>query len=354
MKWNSPSNDFPYLSLPKISNNFIDIETAKCNSNIPVTPEFINTWENGPSSHSKKDIHDALLILIKEYALLAKNVKSFVSSTTKGHPTDLVTETDQGIEMLFRLWIYKHLPTHKIIGEEGSKDQIEKNDIVWFIDPIDGTSNYVETPIDQNPLVTMHFGSTYQGKSFISIIATPFQNKLYSYYPGIKKPNIPSQPIFTKDSIKRIGSEFSGKRAHNSQYLHTLCEEENKTPAQYKSIGINLIGVLEGHIECFYKDSTKLWDVMAPLILVENYRNDLKVECLYTKTNTPLNKKNTQSITPFSNEPIWQNHLNKRHHISNKNNNNYCRAGIILVYPKNNIELREKMLNAIWKGKGIL
>ena len=61
-----------------------------------------------------------------------------------GNFRDLVTETDKQIENQIRRLILKNFPTHKIIGEEHAKDLVGKNDLVWIIDPIDGTRNFAK------------------------------------------------------------------------------------------------------------------------------------------------------------------------------------------------------------------
>ena len=352
MNWKEPTPEAPYLFLPKIGNIHHTLQQTQCQENIKVNETFLKSWHNGPESQSSKDIHDALYTLIQSFAQLAKKVKTTVKAVTKGHPTDYVTETDQGIEMLFRIWIQRHLPTHKIIGEEGPKASIETQDVVWYIDPIDGTSNYVETPLDEIPNVSMHFGSTYQGAPFISIVAYPFHNTCYSCYVGNPSPS-PLPPTLPPplQTQKSIGSEFSGIHQEKKYYLEKLCHNIQAKPVTYKSIGINLTALLENHSTAFFKDATKLWDVIAPLCLINTYRPDLCIECLFPKKNTTLTPETYISISPFSNNPDWITHLNTRHSLDNKESPSYCRAGTILVFPKDQPEIRDHLLTCIWEIK---
>lgn len=66
---------------------------------------------------------------------------------TKSRDNDLVTYMDRRIEEQLVLRIKKHFPTDKVVSEEGFGDSIEsidlENDTVWFLDPIDGTLNFV-------------------------------------------------------------------------------------------------------------------------------------------------------------------------------------------------------------------
>ena len=65
-------------------------------------------------------------------------------SSKSQDPRNLVTEVDLDIETQIRKYILKRFPTHKFIGEEFGTETLEKNDFVWIIDPIDGTTNYIQ------------------------------------------------------------------------------------------------------------------------------------------------------------------------------------------------------------------
>jgi histidinol-phosphatase len=54
----------------------------------------------------------------------------------------LVTQADQGIETLVRERIMAAHPGHGIVGEEYGSEAMESS-VRWYVDPIDGTHNYV-------------------------------------------------------------------------------------------------------------------------------------------------------------------------------------------------------------------
>jgi myo-inositol-1(or 4)-monophosphatase len=63
---------------------------------------------------------------------------------TKSNPNDLVTNVDKETEQFFIEKIKQNYPDHAILGEEGFGDKLETLDgIVWIIDPIDGTMNFI-------------------------------------------------------------------------------------------------------------------------------------------------------------------------------------------------------------------
>ena len=62
---------------------------------------------------------------------------------TKSNATDLVTNIPRDRTVLIGK-IKETFPNHNILGEEGYGDEITSSDgVVWLIDPIDGTMNFV-------------------------------------------------------------------------------------------------------------------------------------------------------------------------------------------------------------------
>jgi myo-inositol-1(or 4)-monophosphatase len=64
------------------------------------------------------------------------------SATTKSSPTDPVTEADKAAEAIVVGGIERARPDDGIVGEEGT-DRSGTSGLVWYIDPIDGTTNYL-------------------------------------------------------------------------------------------------------------------------------------------------------------------------------------------------------------------
>ena len=63
---------------------------------------------------------------------------------TKTNANDLVTNMDKDTEKYFVNQIKKTFPEHRIFGEEGMGNNIKDlKGIVWIIDPIDGTVNFI-------------------------------------------------------------------------------------------------------------------------------------------------------------------------------------------------------------------
>lgn len=75
--------------------------------------------------------------------LVMSSYGSVIETTQKDEPSQIVTKVDIASEQLITTKIAEKFPNHSIIAEEsGFVDK--KNEYVWIIDPIDGTSNFAK------------------------------------------------------------------------------------------------------------------------------------------------------------------------------------------------------------------
>lgn len=86
-----------------------------------------------------------------------------------------VTEADRLAEELIRIEIRKRFPGHGIIGEEFGTES-ENSDIIWIIDPIDGTQSYIHGISFYTTLI----GILVNGKPEVGIIYAPALGELVS------------------------------------------------------------------------------------------------------------------------------------------------------------------------------
>jgi len=63
-------------------------------------------------------------------------------ASTKSSPTDVVTDFDTGAERRLRHRLLGARPDDGILGEEGASAE-SRSGVVWVVDPIDGTVNFV-------------------------------------------------------------------------------------------------------------------------------------------------------------------------------------------------------------------
>lgn len=103
----------------------------------------------------------------KEYRLEFKNDNS------------PVTNADREAESVIRKLIKERYPNHGIIGEEFGSEN-EDSDVVWVLDPIDGTQSFIHGI----PFYTTLIGILVDGKPEVGVIYAPALNELVSAATG--------------------------------------------------------------------------------------------------------------------------------------------------------------------------
>ncbi len=96
------------------------------------------------------------------------------------NPRDLVTEIDRKIETQIRQIILKKFPRHKIIGEEFNQDKVGKNDLVWVLDPIDGTTNFIRGI----PIACISIALWNYKEPLVAVVYNPVLGKMFTAQKG--------------------------------------------------------------------------------------------------------------------------------------------------------------------------
>lgn len=315
MKIIEPNKTHPYLTLPTESAARIEI---------PVSDALINAW-NTPivDTSDPQELQEKLMTIGDAFNSLISFGQDKVKNELKSGPFDVVTEMDKGIEALFRHWLKRHYPHHKVVGEEWPNDTFSSDDVVWYLDPIDGTSNFVNNHQD----VAVHLGCIYKGQPFVSYIGQPFLDKHYAS-------NITAHDTIplTLPSELVIGTEYLPNRTHEDKHYTHILQHLNAKPHSRKSIGRHIIDLIEGNVSAFYKPRVKPWDIIAPLeILQLTQHSEWNID-LYIPD--PENPDDYVSVSPFSNDPNIIEYFN----LKLTQNSRY---GHLLVTHKSQTEIRD-------------
>jgi myo-inositol-1(or 4)-monophosphatase len=114
-------------------------------------------------------------ILMSYYA---KNVKVELKNDIYD-VVSIVTEVDIKSEEKIISILKEKFPNHGIYGEESLGTNME-SDYIWYIDPLDGTSNYTR----HIPLFGISIGLVYRGKPIVGVLYFPTLNILLSAEDG--------------------------------------------------------------------------------------------------------------------------------------------------------------------------
>ncbi len=96
----------------------------------------------------------------------------------KDSTNDPVSEVDRAVEALVRQCVAERFPSHAVIGEEVDTHPDAAAEVVWVIDPIDGTANF----INGFPLFAVSIGVLHRG---VPIAAAIWCGSTHLLGPGV-------------------------------------------------------------------------------------------------------------------------------------------------------------------------
>lgn len=193
--------------------------------------------------------------------------------TLKGNdPRNLVTEADVAAEQTIVGLLRAHYPDHRIVGEEGTGhgELIDPEIPTWFIDPIDGTSNFAHG----SPWFAVSIGVSYQGKVRAGVIYAPKLEWLFTAVEGggVFLNGEPLRVTERKELISVIVSmEWSRDpvlRQATSTTATTLLNDIH-TLRTFGSAALALAAVAAGWIDAYMNYALSAWDIAAGALMVE-------------------------------------------------------------------------------------
>ncbi|GGF99806.1 inositol monophosphatase [Paenibacillus aceti] len=200
---------------------------------------------------------------------------------TKCSPQDLVTDVDKGAELMIRKLILTHFPDHSILGEEGVEpgaeaseralNQAKEAEYLWIIDPIDGTTNFVQG----FPFFCVSIALAYRGEVIIGVIYDPIRDEMFVAEKG-KGAYVHGNPMKVSrdeklaDSVLAVG--FNPDRSYalpvNMKGINALADRTLSLRAA-GSAALHLAYVAAGRLGGYCEVGLNAWDIAAGALLVK-------------------------------------------------------------------------------------
>ncbi len=210
-------------------------------------------------------------------ALLRGFYASGVAAEYKGD-VDLVTEADRQSEKLISEQLSAAFPTHGIFGEEGTRQALD-SEYRWYIDPLDGTTNFAHG----FPVFCVVLGcerrapglaADQDGEMVAGVIYDPLRDEMFSAERGggaflNGKPIHVSQTAILQESL--IATGFPSHKRHRSPNVHFYQEFTLRSHGVRRagSAALDLAYVAAGRIDGYWEFILNPWDTSAGYLLVE-------------------------------------------------------------------------------------
>lgn len=204
-------------------------------------------------------------------ARIRQTFEQTITIETKSSPTDLVTNVDRDIEQFFIERIRETFPAHRVLGEEGSGGDVPGLDgVIWVIDPIDGTMNFIH----QKRNFAVSLGVFENGVGKLGYVYDVVSDELYyaqkgrgAFVNGRALP--PLKPVSVSEAIVCLNAAWvvENKRIDPS-VLAPLVKEARGTRS-YGSAALEMAYIAAGILDAYISLRLSPWDFAGGLVIVE-------------------------------------------------------------------------------------
>jgi myo-inositol-1(or 4)-monophosphatase len=201
-------------------------------------------------------------------ALVANYHQRHIPFETKGE-FDLVTEADRASEKLIVERLRSRFPAHAIVAEEGGGHE-SASEYRWFIDPLDGTTNFAHG----FPMFCISMGLERAGELIAGVVFDPIHGELFTAERGtgafLNNHRIHVSAVArVSDSLASTG--FPSRKRHHNINIHFYYQLAMASHGVRRtgSAALDLAFVAAGRLDFFWEFGLKPWDMAAGALLVQ-------------------------------------------------------------------------------------
>jgi myo-inositol-1(or 4)-monophosphatase len=182
---------------------------------------------------------------------------------------DLVTEADRQSEALILSRIREQWPSHDVMGEEGSRIQTG-SDYLWYIDPLDGTTNFAHG----FPVFCVSIALEHKGTRVAGAVFDPTRDELFAAELGrgayLNHNRITVSKI---DNLAEclVATGFPSHKRHKNPNIFFYHQITLRTHGVRRagSAALDLCSVAAGRVDGFWEFNLNPWDTAAGVLIAE-------------------------------------------------------------------------------------
>jgi myo-inositol-1(or 4)-monophosphatase len=188
---------------------------------------------------------------------------------------DLVTKADREAEKLIVERVHALWPSHDITGEEGTNTRTG-SDYRWYIDPLDGTTNFAHGyPVFCVSIAGEKVGAAgKEGERVAAVVFDPTRNEMFSAEKGSgaelngRKIHV-SKTATLGESL--IATGFPSKKRHKNPNIHFYHQITMRSHGIRRagSAALDLTYVACGRFDGYWEFNLNPWDTAAGVLLVQ-------------------------------------------------------------------------------------
>ena len=182
--------------------------------------------------------------------------------------SDLVTVADRRSEALIVGRLRERFPDHAIVAEEGGNHR-SGSDYCWYVDPLDGTTNYAHG----FPVYCVTLGLAYRGEVIAGVVYDPTHDDMYTAERGAgaflnhQRLHVSPTGKLSESLVATGFPPFATNHDLNIQFFFHFTERSHGI-RRAGSAALDLCCVAAGRFEGFWELKLNPWDKAAGTLLV--------------------------------------------------------------------------------------
>jgi len=203
--------------------------------------------------------------------LLKKGFGTHFSIASKSQKHDLVTEYDHLSEKTIIQFIRQNIPSSSFLAEESGRHGEKDSEILWIIDPLDGTVNFAH----QIPVFAISIAAQKEGQIVSGIVYQPMTQELFiaekgsgSYLNGQRIHVTHTKSL--DDAFLATGFPYNLKK--NPMNCIECFSNVLRLGIPIRRLGaaaVDFAYIAAGRFDGFFEISLSPWDCAAGILLVE-------------------------------------------------------------------------------------
>jgi myo-inositol-1(or 4)-monophosphatase len=194
-------------------------------------------------------------------------MRSNISVSTKSSATDMVTEMDEWSETTIVETIAALRPGDGFLGEEGASRPSETG-VVWVIDPIDGTTNFLY----DIPGFSISIAARVDGVDVVGVVHDPIRDERFRavHGGGATCNDAPIHASAKSDlatALIATGFSYEADRRRAQAQALTILLPLVRDIRRFGGAALDLCSVACGRVDGYYERGLGTWDSAAGAVI---------------------------------------------------------------------------------------
>ncbi len=214
--------------------------------------------------NKSKFLEFAIKIAKQAGSIQNKYFGNITDVSSKSTSIDLVTEADKQSELFIIEAIKEKFPNHSILSEESGLFE-NKDEYIWVVDPLDGTTNFTHNL----PIFAVSIALVKNSKAVSAVVYNPAADKCFyaeidkGAYLNSKKIKCTSSKTLSKSLIATGFPYLHDEKYDRSFEIFKNIYDKTRGVRRLGCASLDLCFVAMGRFDGYYEFNLKPWDICA-------------------------------------------------------------------------------------------